>query len=109
MPRTFTPIAIASDATTVAVGKNTDIIVQRSEYNGTKQVSVLRRRKFEGQPEFVESRANLNKDMFMAVLAAGLSQWPEILGATDSTAVAAPPAPEPQRRGRKRLDSTTKE
>ena len=108
MARQFTPIAVASDATVVNVGKNTDIIVQRSEYNGTKQVSILRKRKFEGQEPFVESRANLTLDMFKAVLVAGLQQWPELLG-QDSTAVAAPPAPEPQpRRGRKRLDSDTK-
>lgn len=108
MARQFTPIAIASDAATIGVGKNTEIIVQRSEYNGAKQVSILRRRAFEGQAPFVESRANLNKDMFMAVLAAGLTQWPEILGENSTTAVAAP-APEPQpRRGRKRLDTNGK-
>jgi hypothetical protein len=105
MPRTYTPIAIAADATTVNVGKNTDIIVQRSEYNGTKQVSILRKRQFGGQDPFVESRANLNKDMFKAVLLAGLQQWPELLGEDSTTAVAAPaPEPRPQR-GRKRLDA----
>jgi hypothetical protein len=76
LPRNMTEIRQSPNADVIKVGAETSVVVQSSEYNGRAYVSVLRKGPMTNG--FLQSRAQLDREQFLAVVRQAKVAFPDL-------------------------------